>query len=69
MANSDTPVPRSAQPQSPEIRASKHAYALMWQRWQEFIDFQALKSVTSSFLRSGALTPSLTQLECFTVSI
>ena len=31
------------QPQSPEITAWKIAHALMWQRWQEFIDFPALK--------------------------
>jgi len=30
-------------PQSPKIRAWKIAHALMWQRWQDFIDFNALK--------------------------
>ena len=43
MADADTPVPRSVQPLSPEIRAWKEAHALMWQRWKEFINFQALK--------------------------
>jgi hypothetical protein len=32
-----------AEPQSPEIRAWKDAHAMMWQRWQEFIDFGTLK--------------------------
>jgi len=43
MANADTPVPNFSQPQSPEIRAWKIAHAMMWQRWQEVIDFPALK--------------------------
>ena len=30
-------------PQNPEIRAWKIAHVKMWLRWQEFIDFPALK--------------------------
>ena len=30
-------------PHSPEIRAWKSAHAMTWQRWQDFIDFPALK--------------------------
>lgn len=29
--------------QNPEIAAMKHAHAMMWQRWQDFIDFETLK--------------------------
>ena len=43
MANSDAPIRNFAQPQSPEIRAWKHAHAMIWQRWQDFINFEALK--------------------------
>lgn len=42
-AHSDTPVRRSVQPLSPEIGAWKEAHSLMWLRWKEFINFQALK--------------------------
>jgi hypothetical protein len=49
-------------PQKPEIAAKKHALALMWRRWKDFIDFETLRQRHPDF-------PSEERLEILFCSI